>query len=193
MEMEVISETRNKGAYTEKEAVEQAVSLRHTTVLLTSEGKIYYSCYSSNDLKLDKHDKHAEKVLLEEPNETLRNITYLYIKNSPCAECSSLLIQYYRAYSRKPKIYIGRIYNLEDTNDKEGLKKLLVEGFEILVWEELNERLKNRVPNDKKERAKYTNNYLKKLKGNIIKYRFLRYILLVLLILSSYFGITFNI
>ena len=164
----------NKATYTEQEAVEIALKERHTTVLLTSEGKIYYS-YCSND-KLQEHDVHAERVFLKESN-NLKSISYLYIKNSPCAECSSVLIKSYKMYPDKPKIYIGRIYNLDNTKDKEGLKHLLLEGFEIEVWKSLNEKLKcqklnGEVREEKKNniRAKMTSIYLQDLKDNIKKH-----------------------
>ena len=64
------------------------------------------------------------------------HITTLWIKNSPCADCSRALLEYFENH-HKPTIYVGKIWRYDDKNDC-GLINLMKAGFEIKVWETLN-------------------------------------------------------
>ena len=64
------------------------------------------------------------------------HITTLWIKNSPCADCSRELIEYFENH-HKPTIYVGKIWHFDDKNDR-GLINLMKAGFKIKVWETLH-------------------------------------------------------
>ena len=105
-----------------------AYSEDHVTHLVTNEGKLYRSQSVPPFL-------HAEVLFTRD---TLPcNIHTIWIKNSPCAKCSKVLITFFHKI-RKPKIYFGRIYQLDDEEDCEGLIDLLQNGFELEVWEILH-------------------------------------------------------
>ena len=105
-----------------------ACSEDHVTHLVTNEGKLYRSQSVRPFL-------HAEVLFTRD---TLPcNIHTIWIKNSPCAKCSKVLINFF-FNNRKPKIYFGRIYQLEDEEDREGLINLLQNEFELEVWETLH-------------------------------------------------------
>lgn len=69
------------------------------------------------------------------PNE----ITTLWIENSPCADCSKALLNYFKDYP-KPTIYVGGIWHLHSTADRNGLINLLRAGFEINVWKAVHDK-----------------------------------------------------
>ena len=73
---------------------------------------------------------------LNKPNHTKA----LWIKNSPCADCSRALYKYFNHY-HKPIIYVGQVWRLRNRNDNEGLKNLMKAGFEIKVWETLHTKM----------------------------------------------------
>ena len=84
------------------------------------------------------------------------NLNKIQIKNSPCAKCSKLLINHFNKYKKKPTIYVGRIWHLRDKKDREGLKDLLHNGFQLEVWEKLHQEIYG---NNTR-----TRNYIKELK-----------------------------
>ena len=110
--------------FSEYEAAQIAHSEDHVTHLLANEGRLY-----RNE---SKPSKHAEVILTEKTQ--ARNITKIWIKNSPCAQCSQVLIQFFNN-CRKPIIYVGRIYRPNNQEDREGLMNLVQQGFELKVWE----------------------------------------------------------
>lgn len=165
--------TRNKTIINTKAIAETASAEKSTTILWTNKGDTYRS-YHSSGKPGEKHDVHAEMSFLNQV-ETLEGITDMFIKNSPCSKCSRELIARFASYHKKPRIYVGRIYNLEDEEDRRGLKELLKEGFELKVWEELNLMLQNKewpqdeVDEEKRNniRSKNTHRYLKELKSEV--------------------------
>ena len=102
-----------------------AHSAEGVTHLLTNENKLYCSTQT----------QHAE-ILFTKAALPYKTHT-IWIKNSPCARCSKVLINFF-SNNRKPKIYFGRIYRLDDDEDREGLIDLLQNGFELEVWETLH-------------------------------------------------------
>ena len=68
------------------------------------------------------------------------HIKALWIKNSPCANCSRALLEYFNHY-HKPTIYVGKIWQLNKRNDDQGLINLMKAGFKIRVWETLHAKL----------------------------------------------------
>ena len=162
-------------------AVRKAIEESNTTVLCvlctSSESEIFTSCRSDNKPG-ERHDVHAEEVFLNQAdNKDFSQITSLYIKNSPCVNCSKKLIEAFKGSRNKPTIYIGRIYNLEDANDRNGLESLLMEGFKMEVWEEVNKALQSKewpeseqIDEEKRNntRAKRTHEYLQKLKQDYL-------------------------
>ena len=119
-------ETRQRERYTEEEAAEIAQQEEGRTVLLTNEDKLYIS----------NPTQHAEAVMIG--SVTAGNISTIWIKNSPCASCSERLIAFFRNQRNKPTIYVGRIWQPYDENDRQGLVKLVQQGFSIEVWERLH-------------------------------------------------------
>ena len=109
----------------EYEAAQIAHSEDGVTHLLTNEGKLYRSNTYT----------HAE-VILTWRTQAL-NITRILIKNSPCARCSRVLRNFFQ-HCRKPIIYVGHIYRPNNQEDREGLKNLVQQGFELKVWEILH-------------------------------------------------------
>ena len=83
----------------EYEAAQIAHSEDGVTHLLTNEGKLYRS-------KSDPPYTHAEFILTKKTQAD--DITKIWIKNSPCAGCSRVLIKFFQDY-RKPIIYVGHI------------------------------------------------------------------------------------
>ena len=123
-EQEARHNRQEEECFSEHEAAQIALSEDHVTHLLTNEGRLYRS--ESNP------SKHAEVILTRKTQ--ARNITKIWIKNSPCAQCSRVLIQFFNN-CRKPIIYVGRIYRPDNQEDHEGLMNLVQQGFELNVWE----------------------------------------------------------
>ena len=76
-------------------------------------------------------------MFINDPLNKPNHIKALWIKNSPCADCSRALLEYFNS-CRKPTIYVGRIWHLYDINDDQGLVHLMKAGFKITVWETLH-------------------------------------------------------
>uniref|UniRef100_A0A1X7STY1 CMP/dCMP-type deaminase domain-containing protein n=1 Tax=Amphimedon queenslandica TaxID=400682 RepID=A0A1X7STY1_AMPQE len=96
--------------------------------LLYARGTIYWS----------EEYKHAEEVFIDMTrDEDIRNIKIIWIKNSPCCWCADKLIEHFSKKYNKPTVYIGKIwsgaYGDADSN-KEGLRKMKRNGFELLAW-----------------------------------------------------------
>ena len=117
-----------EGCPNEYEAAQIAHSEDGVTHLLTNEGKLYRS-------NSDPPYTHAEFILTRKTQ--AHNITKIWIKNSPCAGCSRVLIKFFQ-HCRKPIIYVGHIYQIDNQEDREGLKNLCQQGFKLEVWETLH-------------------------------------------------------
>ena len=63
------------------------------------------------------------------------NIHSIWIKNSPCADCSSCLIHHFSMTDSKPTIYIGKIWEGDNEDNRQGLENLRMEGFTLQVWD----------------------------------------------------------
>ena len=137
-------EARQRERYTEEEAAEIAQQEDGKTVLLTNEGKLYIS----------NPTQHAEAVMIG--SVTAGNISTIWIKNSPCTSCSERLIAFFRNQRNKPTIYVGRIWQPYDENDRQGLVKLVQQGFSIEVWERLHHMMYG-------ARNRMTYNYLRNI------------------------------
>ena len=109
----------------ENKAAQIAHSEVGVTHLLTNEGKLYRNNTYT----------HAEVILTKKTQ--AHNITKIWIKNSPCAGCSRVLINFFQ-HCRKPIIYVGHIYRPNDQEDRKGLNNLCQQGFELEVWETLH-------------------------------------------------------
>ena len=132
----------------EYEAAQIAHSEDHVTHLLTNEGKLYRS-------NSDPPYTHAEFIFTRKTQ--AHNITEIWIKNSPCAQCSQVLIQFFKNCRKKPIIYVGRIYRPDNQEDNEGLMNLVQQGFELKVWETLHTMMYGSY-------SRKTHNYLRDVK-----------------------------
>ena len=97
------------------------------TLLYTNEGYIYWS----------EEYRHAEEVFIRKTRDDV-TINTIWIKNSPCSRCADKLIEHFSRESYKPIMYIGKIWTGEYGNaysNREGLRKMKRNGFELLVWE----------------------------------------------------------
>ena len=70
-----------------------------------------------------------------------------------------LLINFFQ-HCRKPIIYVGHIYQIDNQEDREGLKNLCQQGFELEVWETLH--TKKHGPH-----SRITHNYLRDVKEEV--------------------------
>ncbi|XP_019849039.1 PREDICTED: uncharacterized protein LOC109580384 [Amphimedon queenslandica] len=123
-----ISTIELSGQYlSESEAAKRAAK-ENGTLLRTNNGKVYISTPGGT---------HAEIQFISD-NQNPKTVTDLWIKNSPCASCSQSLIQYFKDCPKKPTIYIGRIWHLNDSFDDQGLIDIIEAGFTLSVWGELN-------------------------------------------------------
>ena len=136
--------------FSEYEAAQIAHSENGVTHLLTNEGKLYRS-------NSDPPYTHAEFILTRKTQ--AHKITTIWIKNSPCAGCSRVLINFFQ-HCRKPIIYVGHIYQIDNQEDREGLKNLCQQGFELEVWETLH--TKKHGPH-----SRITHNYLRDVKEEV--------------------------
>ena len=84
--------------------------------------------------------KHAEILFITSKKQPL-HISTMKIKNSPCHNCSTELINHFRHRHQKPTIFVGRIWHLDDLSDREGLQQLLKKGFKIRVWQTLHDKM----------------------------------------------------
>ena len=84
--------------------------------------------------------KHAEILFITSKKQPL-HISTMRIKNSPCHNCSTELINHFRHQCQKPTIFVGRIWRLYDPSDREGLQQLLINGFDIRVWQTLHNKM----------------------------------------------------
>ena len=133
----------------EREVVLIASGELGVTHLLTNEGKLYRS---NNGL-------HAEIVFCEDTTVQAQNIRELWIKNSPCHNCAAALIEHFDEDNPKPTIYIGRIWRLYNTQDDNGLKDMMIQKFQLKVWDKLHYRM---YPGDTTAA-----NYLKRLESDL--------------------------
>lgn len=97
---------------------------RKGTVLYTNEGTIYWS----------NPYEHAEEVFIRKTRNDTRWIDTIWIKNSPCRSCADKLIQHFASKIYKPTLYIGKIWEGDETANREGLKQMKAKGFRLKVW-----------------------------------------------------------
>ena len=79
--------------------------------------------------------EHAERVMIRRTPTAANNIDSIWIKNSPCADCSSCLIRHFSMTDSKPTIYIGKIWEGDNEDNRQGLENLRMEGFTLQVWD----------------------------------------------------------
>ena len=84
--------------------------------------------------------KHAEILFITSKKQPL-HISTMRITNSPCQNCSTELINHFYHQRQKPAIFVGRIWHLDDPNHREGLRQLLINGFDIRVWQTLHDKM----------------------------------------------------
>ena len=84
--------------------------------------------------------KHAEMLFINSKKQP-HHISTMRIKNSPCHNCSTKLINHFRHQHQKPIIFVGQIWRLYNISDEKGLQQLLINGFDIQVWETLHNKM----------------------------------------------------
>ena len=84
--------------------------------------------------------KHAE-ILFITSKKPPHHTSTMKIKNSPCHNCSTELINHFHHQRQKPTIFVGQIWRLYNINDREGLRQLLINGFDIRVWNTLHDKM----------------------------------------------------
>ena len=108
----------------EKDVARIASGELGVTHLLANEGKLYRS----------NNGRHAEIVFCEDTTIKAQNIRELWIKNSPCGRCSRALISHFKYINKKPKVFVGGIYKLDNEEYYKEIMKLLKEGFQLEIW-----------------------------------------------------------
>ena len=98
---------------------------RKGTVLYTNEGTIYWS----------NPYEHAEEVFIRKTKNNTWWIDTIWIKNSPCRSCADKLIRHFASKIYKTTLYIGKIWEGDETANREGLDKMKANGFHLRVWE----------------------------------------------------------
>ena len=101
--------------------------------------------------------KHAEILFITSKKQPHHTST-MKIKNSPCHNCSTELINHFRRQHQKPTIFVGRIWHLDDSSHRKGLQQLLKNGFNIRVWKKLHDKMYGSDTS--------TENYIRRLKYN---------------------------
>ena len=96
------------------------------TLLRINTGHIYWS---------EPRQQHAEKIFVNTTSISASDIRSIWIKNSPCADCSSLLIDHFSMTDMKPTIYIGKIWDGDDSDNRQGLRNMIMKGFTLEVWD----------------------------------------------------------
>ena len=110
-------------------SLEEAAIMAFTedvALLRINTGHIYWS---------ERHQQHAEGVFVNSTSISASDISSIWIKNSPYADCSSLLIDHFSMTDMKPTIYIGKIWDGDDSDNRQGLRNLIIEGFVLKVWD----------------------------------------------------------
>lgn len=158
--------------FTVKEAVTLAYKNinKHRTLLRTNEGMVRQhtiDCQASFTLQiyLSEKNEHAE-IEFTTKEKFPGRITALWITNSPCAECSEKLITFFKNKVEKPTLYIGKIYKGDWDANRKKLIELVKNGFNIEVWEELNQLLfpDNGITTKNKKFPKTAKDYIDEIK-----------------------------
>ena len=134
--------------YDETEVAQRAIQ-EHGTLLWTNEREVFINTPGG---------EHAE-ILFIDSNQQPNGITTLWIENSPCDACSKELIKHFEYCHYKPTIFVGQIYRLHNHSDREGLRQLLINRFDIRVWKKLHDM---RYGSDTQ-----TENYIRQLKKEV--------------------------
>ena len=95
------------------------------TLLRINTGHIYWS---------KRNQQHAEKVFVNTTSISASDVSSIWIKNSPCADCSRRLIDHFSMTDIKPTIYIGKIWEGNNRYNCQGLRNMIMEGFTLQVW-----------------------------------------------------------
>ena len=138
---------RERNKYTENQVSPIALGERGITHLLTNNGRLYRST---------PHGKHAERVFTDCNRQELKDdISHIWIKNSPCSECSKKLSNFL-TNKGQVHIHIGHIYQPHDEKHFKGMVKLSrkCRNVQFSVWKTFNDK-KYIKPNYE------TSNYLK--------------------------------
>ena len=123
--IKVIQEIRSTGSQCSLDEAAYRAFRGKGTVLYTNEGTIYWS----------KPYEHAEEVFIRKTRNDIWWIDTIWIKNSPCRGCADKLIQHFDSKIDKPTLYIGKIWEGDETANREGLKQMKAIGFRLKVWE----------------------------------------------------------
>ena len=83
--------------------------------------------------------EHAEINFINKAN--LRRVYNINITNSPCHNCAAALIEHFDKDYPKPTIYIGQIWRLYNTQDDNGLKEMMIQKFQLKVWDKLHDMM----------------------------------------------------
>lgn len=94
--------------------------------LRTDTGKLYRNSFFH----------HTVEVFINNTTDP-RGISKIWLKRSPCVNCSHKLISFYKYIERKPTLYIGQVSRSSTTRDREGMKQLLQNGFKLRTWTRL--------------------------------------------------------
>ena len=146
-----------------QDVVKIACAELHVTHLLTNNPL-------TNKRELYRSDKndHAEAKFCKDISVPVRaeSIDKIWIKNSPCANCSQKLLNCFKGIRKKPEILIGRIYRLDDKDDFKEMKNLYANGFEVRTW---NEFLMHS-DSDKQPEQTQTARYIRDMKQKTVSY-----------------------
>lgn len=73
---------------------------------------------------MSEKNEHAE-IEFTKKEKFRGQITALWISNSPCAECSKKLLEFFKEKVEKPTLYIEKIYKGDWKNNREKLIQLV--------------------------------------------------------------------
>ena len=108
-----------------------------TNHILTNEGRMYRGSTVPTG-----GDQTAVEVLIRQVDDPKR-IKTLWIKQAPKYLAAKDLQNFFTEQSDKPVLYIGHIHKYT-ANDRQGLKNLVNDGFELKVWENASNNVKPR-------------------------------------------------
>ena len=124
-----VQETRSRDLPTGSTcSLEKAAEMAFTTegtLLRINTGHIYWS----------EPCEHAERVMIHTTPISPNDITSIWIKNSPCGDCSKFLINHFSMRRTKPTTYIGKIWEGDNRYNRQGLRNMRLEGFTLRVWD----------------------------------------------------------
>ncbi len=107
--------------------------MRDVVKIASAELQVTHLLTNNRDLYRSEEDKHAE-VNFSEDTVRPESVKRIWIKNSPCAKCSSVLMDHFRNVLKKPELLIGKAYKLDDENNFRGMVDLCADGFSLGTW-----------------------------------------------------------